>query len=708
MQTLFKKSIISLCSLGLVLSLIGCGDGALNDTPPNFVPIGTDVNNTIIPNDAYTGPSALILQTEFESQLPAKNAPIVAVSGDITTSQTWTKDNVYHLTSLVKVKGGVTLSIQAGTTVIADPTAYLVIVKDSRLYANGTTSEPIIFDSKSHYDGGRAGAGQWGGVTLLGNANVNEANLRYEVDEADVDFDFGSFNDTTNNTEDRGVLNNIKILNSGFAVAENKEVNGLSLCGIGSGTTVDNISIINSGDDGVEIWGGTVNLNNITIINALDDSFDVDNGYTGRVTNLKVVQVQAAAAGVEMTNSGDATVLRTNLTIDGFEIITAAVQKKEGGLYFKDEDTTGTFANGRIIHYGLDGAFHSRVDKAMLPEASALLSFSNIKVEAVGDLYGGPTDFQSVYEAQLPVFPSTIIDVTGDIVNASWTKDNVYRLTNRVKVSGALNIEAGTTIIGTPLSYLVILKGATITANGTASEPIVFDSETHFNGASSGAGQWGGVTLLGNAQVNEFGLFYEVDEADPDFSFGDTSSAFNAESSGSMSFVEILNSGFAVAENKEVNGLSLCAIGSGTTIEDITIINSGDDGVELWGGTVNLTNVKIVNALDDSFDIDNGYTGTVTNLDVIQAQAAAGGVEMTNSGDASIVRSNPTFEGYRVITAATQKKEGGLYFKDKDTTGTFNGGLILHYGLDGALHSREEMAVEAQAALSFSNSLISY
>ena len=217
------------------------------------------------------------------------------------------------------------------------------------------------------------------------------------------------------------------------------------------------------------------------------------------------------------------------------------------------------------------------------------------------------------------------------------------------------------------------------------------------------------MTLLGNAQVNEAGLVYEVDEADtPDFAFGDVGTGSNTESSGSMKFVEILNSGFAVAENKEVNGLSLCAIGSGTTIEDITIINSGDDGVELWGGTVDITNVKIINALDDSFDVDNGYTGTVTNLDIVQTQAAAGGVEMTNSGDATIVRSNPTFAGYSLITSSLQKKEGGLYFKDKDTTGTFNDGLILHYGQDGAIHSKELMVTDAETALTFSNSILSF
>ncbi len=711
MQAKFLKTISYLMTLSLSIGMSGCGGAPGDDTPPSFTPIGTDPGEPTTPTEHYTGPSAAILQSKFEAQLPPVITSVIDKTGDITASETWTKDNVYHLTNLVKIKSGATLTIEAGTTVVGSPTAYLVVVKGSRIVANGTAAEPIIFDSKAHYDGGLAGAGQWGGVTLLGSANVNENNLFYEVNEADPDFAFGTFNSTANDAEDSGILRHVKILNSGFAVAENKEVNGLSLCAIGSGTTIEDITVVNSGDDGVELWGGTVNLSNIKIVNALDDSFDVDNGYTGTVTNLKVVQAEAAAAAVEMTNSGDAAIVRTNPTINGFELVTAVTQKKEGGLYFKDSDTTGTFNDGRIVHYGLDGALHSK--ESMTAGAQALLSFNNINIQTVNSkLYGGLSAavLQAEYEAQLPPAIATVVEKSGDItVSETWTKDTVWHLTNLVKIkSGAtLTIEAGTTVVGSPTAYLVVVKGSRIVANGTLAEPIVFDSKSHYDGGDAGAGQWGGVTLLGSANVNENNLFYEVNEADPDFAFGTFGNIiFNGESSGILRHVQILNSGFAVAENKEVNGLSLCAIGSGTTIEDITVINSGDDGVELWGGVVDLTNIKIINALDDTFDVDNGYTGTVTNLSIIQAEPAAGGIEMTNSGDASAVRSNPTFNGYEIITSSVQKKEGGIYFKDLDTTATFNNGTIIHYGLDGSLHSNELMSSGAESLLTFSQSTI--
>ena len=266
--------------------------------------------------------------------------------GDCEVDLTLDATKVYSLEGKVKVRNGATITIPAGTHFNSASNSYLVVTAGSTINANGTAANPIVFDGAA--GNGTAGtSGEWGGLTVLGNAQTNEAGLRYEVDETDADFAFGSI-DTTNNTESSGTLNYVEIYNSGFAVVENKEVNGLSLAGVGSGTTVSNITVYNSGDDGVELWGGTVNLSNISITNAQDDSFDVDNGYVGTVTNLTVVQGPACAALVEMTNSGDASIVRTNVTIDGFNLTASANQTKEGGLYFKDADTTGTFLNGTI------------------------------------------------------------------------------------------------------------------------------------------------------------------------------------------------------------------------------------------------------------------------------------------------------------------------------------------------------------------------
>ena len=310
---------------------------------------------------------------------------------EVSEDTTWTKDKVYKLVgNKVKVKSGVTLTIEAGTTIIAESKAYLLVLKGAKIMAEGTKEEPIIFTSEEAYNGAAEKSAQWGGLTLFGNAQVNEADLKYEVDESDPDFAFGSIT-PDNNDENSGVLKYVQIRNTGFAVAPDKEVNGLSLCGIGSGTTIDNVTIYNSGDDGIEIWGGTVNLSNITIEGAQDDSLDVDNGYTGTVTNLTIKQTEPGYSLVEMTNSGDASIVRTNVTIDGFSMQTSVNQEKDGGIYFKDADTTGTFKNGTIdmsTSTALEGPLHNKKGVYSSPVFVNVTAKTNGSPLATGDEAG--------------------------------------------------------------------------------------------------------------------------------------------------------------------------------------------------------------------------------------------------------------------------------------------------------------------------------
>jgi len=178
---------------------------------------------------------------------------------------------------------------------------------------------------------------------------------------------------------------------------------------------------------------------------------------------------------------------------------------------------------------------------------------------------------------------------------------------------------------------MIIDKGAKILAEGTATDPITFTSEIAANGGIAAWGQWGGLTIIGkagNTQVTP----YEVDSSFvPD-------STDMADSSGVLTHVKILNSGITMSQDKEINGLSLVAVGSGTKIEDITVDLSDDDGVEIWGGTVNLKNISISRCSDDHFDIDDGYSGTVTNLTITQTTGNAG-IEMSGTTAA-------TFDGF--------------------------------------------------------------
>ena len=304
-------------------------------------------------------------------ETPAGGTTSTVLSGTISADKTLDASKAYEIKGLVLVKGA-TLTIPAGTTLFgAEGENYMVIAKGAKIDAQGTAAKPIVFTSKTAHSGGTGAAGQWGGLTILGNAPVNET-MSYEVDENNADFAFGG----TMAADNSGTLTHVKVLNSGYAVVENKEINGLSLCGVGSGTTINNITVENSQDDGVEIWGGTVDLDHVTIEGAQDDSLDLDSGYTGTVSNLTIVQTGSKAnAGIEMS-SGDSATHYTNPTIRDFTITTAAVNA-EGGIYLKDKEVTGTFSNGTVNHTAATGSKGSIYVKKSMNNVDEL-SFTNV------------------------------------------------------------------------------------------------------------------------------------------------------------------------------------------------------------------------------------------------------------------------------------------------------------------------------------------
>jgi len=272
------------------------------------------------------------------------------ISGTISINTTLTADKVWLLDGKVEVADGVTLTVEPGTTVAgkSGTNGWLLVHPGAQLNAAGTSVAPILFTSEEAVDGAAEAFGQWGGVTLIGNAG-NDQTSAYEVD--------GTVPGTGNDTDSSGVLTYVTLNNTGVEVVTNQEINGLSFVGVGSLTLVDNITVNRSGDDGIEIWGGTVNLTNIVIDGAQDDSFDTDEGWAGSVDGLTITN--GAKAGIEMSGS-------TRATYKNVTITHGAGDGAEGGIYFKPNDNQeigGVFENVTITHNGADtafGAIHSR------------------------------------------------------------------------------------------------------------------------------------------------------------------------------------------------------------------------------------------------------------------------------------------------------------------------------------------------------------
>ncbi len=232
-------------------------------------------------------------------------------------------------------------------------------------------------------------------------------------------------------------------------------------------------------------------------------------------------------------------------------------------------------------------------------------------------------------------------------------------------------------------AVLVITRGAKIMAEGTSSAPIVFTSNQA--AGARNAGDWGGVVIAGKAQVNtSYGNIknqrllegfdqLQVAQYGSDIIGGGGASADDADNSGVMKYVRIEYSGIALSSqpNSELNGLSLIAVGSGTTLEYIQVSYSGDDSFEWWGGTVNAKHLIAYSGLDDDFDTDNGYRGNVQfgvsikNKDLSDwalSGGASNGFESDNEDPVPATLNTPitaptfsnmTFLGPTAITGAT-------------------------------------------------------
>jgi hypothetical protein len=207
------------------------------------------------------------------------------VTGVIDQDQTWSADRDWVLGDVVYVMPGVRLTIEPGARILGRADSALVVTRGARLHAAGREDAPIVFTS-SQPEGKRA-AGDWGGLVLLGDAPVNEPDAQIEgIDAGDPLGAYGGQNPQGS----CGVLEYARIEFAGFEVYANNELNGLTLGGCGSGTIVRHVQVHRSLDDGVEVFGGNVDLRHIVITGAGDDGLDWDLGWRGRVQFLLIQQ----------------------------------------------------------------------------------------------------------------------------------------------------------------------------------------------------------------------------------------------------------------------------------------------------------------------------------------------------------------------------------------------------------------------------------
>ncbi|WP_348800258.1 hypothetical protein [Flavobacterium adhaerens] len=228
-----------------------------------------------------------------------------------------TKNNTYKLVGTVYITNKAVLSIEPGTVIRGEKESCgtLVITKGCKIIAEGTATEPIVFTSNSNPTYRRPG--DWGGIIILGEAPINKVggvnNLDFNL-ESDISFYGG--NDVNSNS---GILKYVRIEYSGHKINALKELNGLSLAGVGNGTKFDFIQISFSNDDSFEAYGGEVNFNHLISFRATDDDFDFTQGVQCTISN---------SVAIRNPFSSDRSGSRC-FEIDSYDVITNADMSKK-------------------------------------------------------------------------------------------------------------------------------------------------------------------------------------------------------------------------------------------------------------------------------------------------------------------------------------------------------------------------------------------
>ncbi|TYP95576.1 hypothetical protein LX73_0885 [Fodinibius salinus] len=372
--------------------------------------------------------------------------------------------------------------------------------------------------------------------------------------------------------------------------------------------------------------------------------------------------------------TGESVDLTFSVTADaGYE--SASVTANNGDATISSEPNSGDTSGDIVINYTGNQAGAGSVE---------------VTVTDTEGMSNNATAVVSVKDEQTEV---TVTDnITSD---TTWEDDKTYILSGRIAVEGGatLTIEGGAIIkgeagSGTNATALLVARDATLNANGTANAPIIFtsvaDEITHDmvnngnfsspNLDSSQRGLWGGVLVLGNAPISASSSPASIEgipSTDQNGLYGGNDAG---DSSGSLTYVTIRHGGTNIGQGNEINGLSLGGVGTGTTIENIEVVANQDDGIEWFGGTVDVTNVLVWNNGDDALDTDQDWQGTVDN--VVTLSPSGSTLELDGPEG-----SNPSGNAHTIQNVSAFVENNGSEMIDVDANTNVNVSNILFFGL---------------------------
>ena len=329
--------------------------------------------------------------------------------------------------------------------------------------------------------------------------------------------------------------------------------------------------------------------------------------------------------------------------------------------------------------------------KILLTSMAALLAIAVAACASDTADGGGDDDDDGSTATPTPTAtPDTSIDVTANITaDTTWTADNVYTLKSHIfVVTGTLTIQPGTIVKGDTGSSLVITRGGKINAVGTAAAPIIFTSSV--NPGARSPGDWGGVVMLGRGVINVTGGENDIEGFAATLGdlilYGDAVTPDNTHDCGKLKYARIEYAGFELAPDNELNGLTMGGCGSATEVDFVQVHMGADDGVEIFGGAVNIKHMLITQPDDDGLDWDLGWQGKAQFV-IVQQNSIVGNyaIEADNNvnNNAALPRSNPLLYNFTLMGSNSDpglagKTQGAMLLR-RGTAGRFYNFVIEHF-----------------------------
>jgi hypothetical protein len=294
----------------------------------------------------------------------------ILVTSNITENTVWECDQVYILGGRISIESGASLTICPGTIIkgqggTAANASSLVVARGAQLFAEGTVDAPIIFTSVADeitIEDVKAGDfvspnldpdinGLWGGLIVLGNATISASNANTENGYDEVQIEGIPTSDTNglyggnDDYDNSGILTYISIRHGGVNIGQGNEINGLTLGGVGSGTVIENIEIVANQDDGIEWFGGTVNVSNVVVWNVGDDAIDTDQAWAGTLDNFVIVTPSGSCFELD----GPEGVYSASHSIQNGTVIAITPDRSAGGYLIDVDENTPVFLKN--IHF---------------------------------------------------------------------------------------------------------------------------------------------------------------------------------------------------------------------------------------------------------------------------------------------------------------------------------------------------------------------